>query len=133
MPYFWLGKVSDLDQIFAEHDLDPSKHEMQKRLAHTITSIAHGKELASAAEKISDMLFYSKPLSLSIRDSGSVLGHYRLRKYMPASSQTSILSFLTTVFPEYSKSKHGTKSKPYPFFRPIKKLHQICCAQDKPH
>lgn len=58
-----LLSLEEIKAIMEGHKQDPSRRVAQKRLAVEVTTIVHGKELAEAQEKLSQVLFGSAELS----------------------------------------------------------------------
>lgn len=81
---FTLLPLTEIETLLEEHGNKPQERLAQKRLAHAVTELIHGKTMADTAERISTMLFSGESLTNLSRGERDVLlrevPHKRVRQ-----------------------------------------------------
>ncbi len=59
---FTMVPLAEISSLMAAHAADPGKRSGQKRLAHEVTALIHGKKAADTSARVSEILFSGTPL-----------------------------------------------------------------------
>ncbi len=90
--YTELGKT-EIDEIMKTHSKDKGSRTAQKRLAHAVTTIVHGKEKANSVQRVSEVLFgdgdYSK---LDKKDFEELAGELKVVSAKPGDELVELIA-----------------------------------------
>lgn len=104
--YFSLKPLEEIKKIEETQKQNPEKREAQKSLAKEMTELAHGKQAAERAEKISNLLFYGKIKELNESELKEAFGNLMGEK-LENFKEMNIAEFLTLT--EISSSKRQAR------------------------